>query len=82
MIENKTIGIIGDYPPTSGGIATGVKEVVNVLSKKNRVILITPSQRSSFEFFDGVEIHRVKKIQRKHLTMLTTILSLMKKHSL
>ena len=75
MIENKIIGMIGEYPPTSGGIATHVKGIVNVLSTKNKIILITPSQKASLEVFNNVEIHRVKTIRRKHLTTLTTIFS-------
>lgn len=75
MIKNKIIGMIGEYPPTFGGVATHVKEIVNVLSTKNKIILITPSQRKSHEISNNVEIHRVKTIRRKHLTTLTTILS-------
>jgi glycosyltransferase involved in cell wall biosynthesis len=76
MIENMIIGMIGEYPPFySGGIATHMKEIVKILSKKNRIIVITPSPKASLEVFNNIEVHRVKAIRKKHLTTLTTILS-------
>jgi len=36
MIDSRVIGMIGDYPPLLGGIATHVKEIVNVLSMKKQ----------------------------------------------
>lgn len=76
MIENKIIGMMGDYPPFySGGVATHVKEIAKLLSKQNKIIIITPSPRASFEVLNNVEVHRVKVIRKKHLTTLTTIFS-------
>jgi glycosyltransferase involved in cell wall biosynthesis len=76
MIENKIIGIMGEYPPFySGGVAVHVKEIVKLLSKKNKIIVITSSPKTSKEFFGNVEIHRVKVIRKKHLTTLTSIFS-------
>jgi glycogen(starch) synthase len=76
MIEDKIIGMIGEYPPFySGGIVTHVKGIMNVLSKKNKIILITPSKKTSLEVFNNVEIHRVRVLRKKYFTTLTTILS-------
>jgi glycosyltransferase involved in cell wall biosynthesis len=79
VIENYVIGMIGDYPPTLGGIATHIKELANALSTKNRVVIITSSQTSSFTSLGNIEIYRVKRLQKRHFTTVTTILSLMKK---
>jgi glycosyltransferase involved in cell wall biosynthesis len=73
--------MIGDYPPTSGGVATHVKELSDSLSAKNKIIIITPSKKSSFETFGNIEIYRVKRLQRRHFTMATTVLSIMNKAS-
>lgn len=74
MIENKNIGIIGEYPQTPGGIATHVKGLVNVLSEKNKIFLIAPNLKSSYEIKENIEIYRTKRINRKYFTTLTTIL--------
>lgn len=74
MFENKNIGIIGEYPPTMGGIATHVKGLANVLSKKNKIFLIAPNSKSYFKKEGNIEIYRTKRINRKHFTTLTTIL--------
>ncbi|MEM2145944.1 MAG: glycosyltransferase family 4 protein, partial [Candidatus Jordarchaeaceae archaeon] len=76
MIENMVIGMMGEYPPFySGGIATHMEEIVKLLSKRNRIIVITPSPKASLEVFNNVEVHRVKVIRKKHLTTLTSIFS-------
>lgn len=79
MIKNHIIGMIGDYPPTSGGIATHIKELSNALSTKHKIIIISPSQINAFESFGSIEIYRVKRIQKRHFTTATTILSVTKK---
>jgi glycosyltransferase involved in cell wall biosynthesis len=68
--------MIGEYPPMSGGIATHVKEIADALSEKNRIVVITPHQRSFTESLGSIEVHRVRRLRRRRFTMVTTILSL------